>query len=202
MPGPVYQITTPRLVIRCCNPSDAPLVWTAVNESREHLKPYMEWAHHEASLDETVELLRNWRGHFDSGQDFPFVIFDLSEKHLIGCTGLHKVEQNVREIGYWIHKDFVKQGFATEVSAALTKVGFEIEKMERIEIHCAISNKASAAVPRKLGYTHEATRRRIGFANGHAEDSMIWTMFGDEYPNSPCAQAQLEAFDAAGRKIQ
>jgi hypothetical protein len=30
---------------------------------------------------------------------------------------------------------------------------------------------------------------------------MIWTLFAEDYPHSPAASAELEAFDAAGRKI-
>lgn len=38
-PGPTYRILTPRLCIRCWNPKDAAQLKTAVDESREHLKP-------------------------------------------------------------------------------------------------------------------------------------------------------------------
>jgi hypothetical protein len=46
-PGPAYRILTPRLVIRCWNPVDAPLLKEAVDSSIDHLKPFMPWAHQE-----------------------------------------------------------------------------------------------------------------------------------------------------------
>ena len=30
---------------------------------------------------------------------------------------------------------------------------------------------------------------------------MVFTMFADDYPASPCAATQLEAFDAAGAQL-
>ena len=30
---------------------------------------------------------------------------------------------------------------------------------------------------------------------------MIWTMFTDEYPGSPAAQIEIEAFDVLGNKL-
>jgi RimJ/RimL family protein N-acetyltransferase len=109
---------------------------------------------------------------------------------------------NAREIGYWIHAQAVNQGFATEVSVALTRVAFEIDQVDRVEIHCDPANIRSAAVPRKLGYTYEATlRRRIMLEDGKLRDSMIWCMQSDEYPASAAAQMKYSAYDAAGQLI-
>src|SRR5215472_5789235 len=109
---------------------------------------------------------------------------------------------DLREIGYWIHKDHINQGLATEATAALTKVAFGIEHVTRIEIHCDPNNLRSAAVPRKLGFCHEATlRQRTRTPDGRPRDTMIWTLLADEYPTSPAAAAEIEAFDAVGRKL-
>lgn len=203
IPSPVYRIETKRLVLRCWQPTDARLLQEAAAASREHLLPFMPWAEHEPqTIDEKLERMRSFRSRFDRGEDYVYGIFTPDESRAIGGTGLHtRVSGNALEIGYWIHKDFIKQGLATEVAAALTKVAFVIYHVDRMEIHCSLENVASASVPRKLGYIHEATRRRLGFANGRATDSMIWTLFADEYPSTPSAQAEIKAFDAIGRPM-
>ncbi len=203
IPSPVYRIETKRLVLRCWEPKDAALLQEAAAASKEHLLPYMPWAEHEPqTVDEKLVRMRNFRSHFDRGEDYVYGIFTPDESRAVGGTGLHtRASGNVLEIGYWIHKDFTRQGLATEVSAALTKVAFEIYRVDRMEIHCSIENIGSASVPRKLGYVHEATRRRLAFANGRQTDSMIWTLFGDEYPSTPNAQAEIKAFDALGRPM-
>lgn len=203
-PGPAYRIVTPRLVIRCWQPADIELYETALTESSDHLKTFLPWAaHYPEDPQLGIDRLRRFRGMFDLGQDYVYGIFSADETRVIGGTGLHlRLGPNAREIGYWIHKDMTNLGYATEVSAALTRVAFDVDGVERVEIHCAVENLASAAVPRKLGYTHEATlRMRSRLLDGILHDSMVWVLFRAEYEKSPSAQTQIEAFDAAGRKI-
>jgi RimJ/RimL family protein N-acetyltransferase len=104
--------------------------------------------------------LRRMRSNFDLNVDFVYGIFSHQGNQLLGGTGLHpRLGAGALEIGYWIHKDHVNQGYATEATAALTKIAFEIHKVDRVEIHCSVENIRSAAVPRKLGYFCEATLR-------------------------------------------
>ena len=203
IPGPAYRVLTPRVCLRCWNPQDAPAIKAAVDASREHLIPWMPWARQESTLQMQIERLRQVRGAFDLGRDFEYGILSRDESQVLGSSGLHThADERAREIGYWIHVDHTRQGYATETSAALTKVAFLIEDMDRVEIHCDPANAASAAIPRKLGYAHEATlRRRSHWADGKVEDSMIWTLFANDFPTSPAAQLEIQAFDAAGRKI-
>lgn len=204
MRGPAYCIQTSRLILRCWNPEDAPLLVAAITESLDHLRPWMLWAQHEPEdLEAKVQRLRQSRGNFDLGRDFTYGIFNPEETRVLGGTGLHtRLGEGVREIGYWIHKNFTGQGLATEAAAALTRVAFEIDAVKRVEIHCDPANGASAAVARKLGYTHEATlRQRTVAADGRPRDMMTWTLLQDEYPRSQAAAVWLEAFDALGRKL-
>jgi len=202
--GPAYRIHTHRLVIRCWDPADAFLLQAAVHESLDHLLPWMPWASSEPEdIQVKIERLRTFRGKFDLNQDFIYGIFNEDQTRVLGGTGLHtRLESDAREIGYWIHKDFINQGLATEISAALTKVAFEVSKMNRVEIHCASDNVRSAAVPKKLGYTHEATLpRRTLLSDGKYHDTMIWALFRDEYEESPASKAEIQAFDCMGRQI-
>src|SRR5690606_30691199 len=111
------------------------------------------------------------------------------ETVVLGGTGLHRrVGDGALEIGYWIRADRVGRGLATEVTAALTRVAFELHHVNRVEIRCDPVNHRSAAIPCKLGYTHEATlRQRIADANGKLRDAMVWTLLESEYPASPAA---------------
>ena len=200
---PIYRIETNRLIIRCWDPKDAALIQEAAAASKEHLLPFMPWAANEPqTVEQKAELTRRFRGLFDRGEDYVYGIFNRDESRALGGTGLHtRLSGNALEIGYWLHKDFINQGYITESTAALTKVAFEIYHVDRMEIHCSVENLASAAVPRKLGYIHEATRRRLTYANGKPSDSMVWTLFADEYPNTPSASAAIRAFDVAGNSL-
>ena len=90
MTGPAYRIATPRLVLRCWDPADSPLLSAAIVQSLEHLRPWMPWAHEEPKAPgDRVKLLRRFRANFDSDIDFVYGIFDAGERGVIGGTGVH-----------------------------------------------------------------------------------------------------------------
>lgn len=201
---PAYRIETERTIIRCYQPNDAALLKQALDESLDHLREWMPWAMDEPEpTSKKVERIRKFRAEFDLGRDFVYGVFNLAEDQVIGGTGLHnRLDGNALEIGYWIHAVHVNHGIATEISAALVKTAFEVLKVERVEIHCDPKNLPSAAVPRKLGFTHDATLRRRGMDPlGKPIDTMIWSIFVDEYSTSPAATASIKVYDVSGRQM-
>jgi RimJ/RimL family protein N-acetyltransferase len=201
-PAP-YRIETERLVIRCWEPRDAPLLKEALDSSLDHLRPFMYWAHEEPqSVEKKAELLRSFRALYDTGESFIMGIFDRSEEQVLGGTGLHaRIGLGGLEIGYWIRASATRQGIATEASAVLTRVGLEICEADRIEIRIEPRNEASMGVPRKLGFLEEATlRRRLpGRAGGPLRDVTIFTMFREDF--DAATTPALRAFDALGRQL-
>jgi RimJ/RimL family protein N-acetyltransferase len=199
---PPYRIVTERLVLRCWEPRDAPLLKEAVDSSIDHLLPWMPWAAHEPqSLEEKVALLRQFRGKFDLGQDFTYGIFTRDEQRVVGGTGLHtRIGDEAFEIGYWIRASRAGEGLGTESTAALTRVAFELTDVDRIEIRCEPENERSRAIPRKLGYLEEATLRRR-LRQPEPRDVVIYSLFRSDFAASPSAAAAVEAYDAAGTRV-
>ena len=201
--NPAYRIETERLVIRCYQPSDAKLLAESVSENVEHLKTFMPWAYAEPEpFEEKEKRVVYFRGKFDLQENFVYGIFNPEETKLLGGTGLHpRIGDDQLEIGYWIHKDHINKGLATETSAALVKIAFEIVHVHRIEIHCDPRNLASASVPRKLGFTHEGTLRAKTPFLDHWSDSMVWGFLKEEYPSSSAFKAKIKIFDARGNPL-
>jgi len=201
---PAYRIETDRLVLRCWEPADAPKLKEAIEASYDHLLPWMPWVHDEPEpLQVKIDRLRSFRGRFDKDEDYVYAIFDSDESEVLGGTGLHKrVGENAREIGYWIHADHIKKGLATEAAMALIKVAFEIDEMERIEIHCDPLNNLSASIPAKLGFNLDGIlRKNLEFLEGKRRDTMIWSLLRQEYPSSPSANIEIRAYDVLGRRL-
>jgi RimJ/RimL family protein N-acetyltransferase len=201
-----YRIETARLVIRCYEPEDAPLLKEAVDSSIEHLLPWMPWARFEPqSLDEKIELLREFRSRFDRDDDYIFGVFDSEESSLLGGSGLHPRGGNEsREVGYWVRADAIGRGIATEVTAVLTRAGFEQFALRRVDVQVDPDNERSLRIPEKLGFTTEATlRRRLEpkEEGGERRDSVLFTMLDSELPGSPCMSFAYEAYDAIGRGL-
>jgi RimJ/RimL family protein N-acetyltransferase len=202
-----YRIETERLVIRCYDPAtDAPLLKEAVDSSIHHLRPWMPWAENEPqTIEEKVTLLRSFRAGFDADENYAYGIFARDESRQLGGAGLHpRSGPGSLEIGYFIRADSVRQGYATEIAAVLTRVGIEICGAERVDIQIEPANEASLGVPRKLGFTLEGTlRRRLEpRAAGQPRcDSMLFTLVREELAGSPCAAYDYVAYDVTGAKV-
>jgi len=201
----VYKIETDRTIIRCYELSDAQMLKDAVDISIEHLKPWTYWIKNEPeTIEKKLILIRKFRGNFDLGKDFAYGIFTQDQKGFIGGIGLHITnEENVKEIGYWISSKYANQGYATETTKALIKVGFEINNLERIEIHCDSRNIVSYNIPKKLGFVLDGIlRKRQKQIDGRIGDVMIWSMFRDEYEKSKIKDYSIKIFDGLNREIK
>jgi RimJ/RimL family protein N-acetyltransferase len=200
----VYRVETDRIVVRCWSPDDAKRLRAALDDSNDHLRPWIPWMKHEPRpLEATTQWLRETRAKFDRDEDYRYAIFDPREETLIGEVALlTRAGAGAREIGYWINVASAGRGYATEAAGAMVKVGFEIDRVTRIEIHCAVPNAASAAVPLKLGFRHETTLpRRLVASDDTVHDVAIFTMFGNEYPGSRASTLRISAFDCAGERL-
>lgn len=149
------QITTDRVVLRCYQASDAPLLKKAVDKSLPELKRWMPWAKDEPqTLEQKLLLVNRFAEDFKKGIDYSFAILNLSQTELLGSTGLHtRREPTAREIGYWIHSHHAGKGLATHVVQALTQVAFLYENIQRLEIRCHVQNTASQQVAIKAGFS-------------------------------------------------
>lgn len=199
-----YRIETDRLVLRCWSPLDAVLLRATLDANNQHLRPMIPFMKDEPrSLEQTAQWLRGLRALFDLSQNYRYAVFDKDESRLLGENMLlTRAGPGALEVGYWTDKDSTGKGYAAEASCALVRVAFEIECVDRVEIHCAPENNASASIPARLGFVHEATlKRRAIDSEGGIRDMMTWSLFADDYPESVSAGLPYRAFDCMGRPI-
>jgi len=200
-----YRVETERLVLRCWAPEDAPRCREVLDVCDDHLRPMIPFMKDEPrTLQQTAQWLRGHRAAFDLDQMYRYAVFDANEQKLLGENMLlARVGPGGLEIGYWTHKDALGKGIATEATCAVIGVAFEIEKVDRVEIMCAPENSASASIPAKLGFTHEATlKKRALDSEGGICDLMVWSLFAADYPSSPSAVTTFRAFDCMGDVIE
>ena len=199
-----YRIETDRLLMRCWSPADALTLRACLDDNDQHLRPWIPFMKDEPrSLQETAEWLRTIRAGFDLRQNYRYAVFGPEEESLLGENMLlGRVGPGAFEIGYWTDRHATGQGYASESTCALIRVAFEIEKADRLEIMCEPENVPSAAIPARLGFTHDATLpKRSTNSEGKTCDLMVWSLFAEDYPTTPAAQTEMLAFDCLGDPI-
>lgn len=137
-----------------CDPALAAPAVAAINDSLEHLSPWMAWATEPATIAGMSTFFAASAELWDQRRDFGYTVLDDAAGAVIGGAGLHnRLGPGGLEIGYWMHVAHTGRGLATQVAGALTQAAFELDGIERVEIHCAEQNHRSARVPAKLGFT-------------------------------------------------
>ena len=158
--GPVFPEAPPerielsqgRALVRS-SPDRAAAAAISINESLEHLSPWMAWAAEPATEAGCAVVFATGEELWKRRRDFGFLVVEGPDERIVGGCGLHgRLDEHGLEIGYWIHVDRAGQGLATEVSRALTEAAMAIPGIERVRITCDESNVRSARVPEKLGY--------------------------------------------------
>jgi RimJ/RimL family protein N-acetyltransferase len=202
--GPAYRIVTDRLVLRAFELSDATELSDAVAHNIAHLRPWLEWVREgPRTLDAILDLVRRMRGRFDLGDDFSYVVAEKASGKMIGgCVLTPSPVDASATLGYWIAEASTGQGLATEAAAALVRVGFEVDRLEMVEIHSVSANERSARVAERLGFVHDGTlRARLRSSDGSRQDRDTWSMLREEYERSPASRAEIAAYDALDRSI-
>jgi len=153
------------VTLRRFRPDDLDALFRAVTESLGHLRPWMPWAadYSRASAQEYLAAsVKSW----DEGTEYNYAIMTAvpdGSSTLAGVAGLMaRIGPGGLEIGYWVHRGYVRRGLATAATAALVEQAFRLPGVDRVEIVHDELNVASAGIPRKLGFT-EVGRRPLDF---------------------------------------
>lgn len=182
MVAPPERIDAGRLRLRRWRVADAELVTRLVVENLDHLRPWMPWAQTTPTVEEERGFLERVHRGWEARTDFGYAAALPSGEH-IGGFGLHTRQgPGTLEIGYWIAAAHTGRGHATAASRALTGAALALPGIDRVEIRCDEANRASAAVPRKLGYRLIEVIDRPSAAPGETGRGMIWVMRREEWP--------------------
>jgi RimJ/RimL family protein N-acetyltransferase len=85
-------------------------------------------------------------------------------------------EADRAEVGYWLRVDETGRGYVTEAVRAVLEVARPFTQFALIEVRCDARNAASAAVPRRLGFTLATTLAEPGVRPDEPSVQLqVWT---------------------------
>ncbi|MFE6056924.1 GNAT family N-acetyltransferase [Kitasatospora sp. NPDC056446] len=161
---------------RFAGEADLPELFTVIEESLEHLRPWMPWvaAHGRAA---TTEYLATRAGCWADGRDFSYAV--VLDGAIVGACGMYRREDSPAgslEIGYWLHPAATGRGLATRAAEALVEQAFRLPWVSNVEIVHDPANLASAAVPARLGFTEHLRRPSPAVAPAETGEEQVWRL--------------------------
>ncbi|CAG7657502.1 GNAT family N-acetyltransferase [Paenibacillus allorhizosphaerae] len=172
------KLLTERLLIRDFEANDCDCVHSYA--SNPLVTEHMIWGPN--TLNETMEFIQRT---INMQKRSPRVAFELAlilrtDGKLIGGVGFH-VSDLQGEVGYCIHPDYWRQGYASEAAAEMLRFGFQEVGLHRIYATCRPENIGSANVMKKIGMTYEGHLREHMFHKGKWHDSLQYSILEHEF---------------------
>ncbi|MBO0782668.1 MAG: GNAT family N-acetyltransferase [Ktedonobacteraceae bacterium] len=83
-----------RIIVRPYHQGDAPALFEAVVESREHIRPWLPWADQHQKIEDTQDYVIRCMARWLLRDDMPLSIWEKGTNRFLGGTGLHPRNQN------------------------------------------------------------------------------------------------------------
>lgn len=171
----------PGLELRALGVADAEHIFLVVQENREHLREWLPWVDKTFTSEDTRKFLASVEAGRLERRTLAYGVYEDGEFR--GVAGVHDIDLADRGamIGYWLAAGARGRGLMTRSVRLLLRVLFEDLGLERVEIRCAEGNRASAAIPERLGFHFEGVRRHGQLLNAGFVNLRCYSMLRAEW---------------------
>lgn len=186
------QLRGARVCLRPYAVGDGVVVQEAIEESRDHLRPWMAWTDSRRTVQECENYVRQALARWLTQEDVTPGMWDCSTNRYLGGIWLYYPDRSVPAmgIGYWVRVSAQGHGYVTEAVMLLCRLAFHTLAAQRVSIQCEVTNTRSANIARRLGFVHEATlRSHSRNTAGELTDTLIFALTRDDYSERSWSQA-------------
>jgi RimJ/RimL family protein N-acetyltransferase len=161
------EIETDRLLLRPWSADDAVALHPILETNWDHLGP---WIPARVATPAPVEILgerlANFASEFARDREWRYAMVIRAGDKLLGEISLFPRSSSRRvslaesdrvEIGYWLRVDETGRGLVSEAVQAAIEIARAIVRFDCVEIRCDSRNRASSAIPQRLGFTLSQT---------------------------------------------
>ncbi|SIS47576.1 GNAT family N-acetyltransferase [Salimicrobium flavidum] len=171
------------LELRLIEVGDAERIFELTDRHRSNLRTWLPWVDHTESKEDTKSAIRNFLHGYAENQSMTVVI--LFQDVIVGMASYNKLDwtNKIAYIGYWLAEDYQGRGIMTKTVKSLTTHAFSSMGMNKVDIRAASENRASCAIPERLGFTQEGVLRDQEWVNDHFVDHVVYGMLRKEWEN-------------------
>lgn len=153
---------------------DAEELFSLIERNREFLRHYLAWVDLTVSQRDSEEFIKESIEKFEEGSGYSLCI--VYQGKIVGAAGLTYIDpiNKKTEISYWLSTDHHGKGIMKRCCQAFIDFSFNELELHRIEIRCAIHNRASQRIPESLGFSKEGVLSEASYLNGKFFDTIIY----------------------------
>lgn len=146
-----------KVILKKRDLSQAGELFKLIENSREHLRPWMPWEEKTRTVNDVTSYLNSTLEMWDQGKMFDFTLYCKSTGEMAGSAGLHSLnwETKTCEVGYWIAKKFEGQGLILEATELLESLALSLG-FHRLYLVCDTKNIRSKRIASRHRFRHEA----------------------------------------------
>lgn len=177
-------LLAPRVVLAPIEPADGPELWEAVEDSREHLTPWLPWVPYNDSLETSQRYAEACADDWDRGRALRFSIRLREDQRLVGVVGLDNCVHLHRncDLGYWLCRSVCGRGLMTEAARACLGFAFDQVGFRRVRCAAAVHNGPSLRVIGRLGFIREGIARSAELLEGAWVDHVVFSRLSTDSP--------------------
>ena len=147
--------------------SDSINIFKTIDNQRKYLGKWLPFVANTKKLKDTENFVNSAINIPKDKFEYIFTIRKQSE--FVGVIGFQNTDKlnKKTEMGYWLSEEFQGKGIITKSVEKLCDFAFKEQDINRIQIKCAVDNKPSIKIPKKLGFKYEGTQRHGGLLAGN-----------------------------------
>ena len=153
-----------------------------IMDSKEFLRKYLFWVDDTKTIEDVMQVTEIFSKNWDNQDSFEYVFLDKQTRQMVGAGGIHTVSYMNRwaEYGYYLSKNALKRGYATDFVKTLEQELFKRD-IHRLVIECDSENTASAKVAERCGFSFEGCLKGAKFAYGEYRDEFVYAKINPKH---------------------
>lgn len=171
------EFTSERLLLRCYQLSDSAMYYQMLRDNWDHLYEFLPSFLVTMRGEEDIKAwFERQHAEWEALNLFIFGVWEKVTGLYIGESYLANPDWDVPriEVGYFLVKECIGKGYATESANATIRYAFEQLKAVRIDLRCNADNTASIQVAKRCGFTQEGCFRQHHRKKDGALVDMLW----------------------------
>jgi [ribosomal protein S5]-alanine N-acetyltransferase len=179
LPGRLPVLTYEHVRVRGFRESDVDLV---VSVASDPLIPLITTVPATGSRDDALAYIARQHDRLTSGVGCSFAIADAATDEAVGQIGLWTRDrgQGRAGVGFWIAPAHRRRGYATAALHAVSRWGFTLDGIERLELHVEPRNEGSWKAAERVGYQREGLLRSWLSVGGQRRDMYVYSLLRGE----------------------